>query len=126
MGSSRREQVVIESLVEAHVPPHNVVELVEEDQCLRQLAVKGGGPGVVELPRRTRIRFPGHVLSGVKYETFRAHRLDRKTLEMSWDRLSGPYGCGTLESVRAMYNDPAVANRNEFDWRNPVAGSTEE
>ena len=41
---------------------------------------------------------------------------------MSWDRLSGPYGCGTPESVRAMYNDPAVANRNEFDWRNPLAG----
>ena len=37
---------------------------------------------------------------------------------MSWDRLSGPYGRGTTESVRAMYNDPAVANRGEIDWRN--------
>ena len=44
---------------------------------------------------------------------------------MSWDRLSGPYGCGTPKSVRAMYNDPIVANRNEIDWRHPVAGSTE-
>lgn len=36
---------------------------------------------------------------------------------MSWDRLSGPYGRGTRESVRAMYNDPTVANRGEIDWR---------
>lgn len=46
---------------------------------------------------------------------------------MSWDRLSGPYGCGTPESVKAMYNDPAVANRAEIDWRSvslPVGAGT--
>lgn len=36
---------------------------------------------------------------------------------MSWDRLSGPYARGTAESVKAMYNDPAVANRDEIEWR---------
>ncbi len=36
---------------------------------------------------------------------------------MSWDRMSGPYGCGTPESIRAMYNDPAVANLADIDWR---------
>jgi mannan endo-1,4-beta-mannosidase len=36
---------------------------------------------------------------------------------MSWNRLSGPFGRGTPESVKAMYNDPAVANRGEIDWR---------
>ncbi|HUV62414.1 MAG TPA: glycosyl hydrolase [Sedimentisphaerales bacterium] len=36
---------------------------------------------------------------------------------MSWDRLSGPYGCGTPESIKAMYNDPSVANRGQIDWR---------
>jgi len=36
---------------------------------------------------------------------------------MSWDRLSGPYGRGTPASVKAMYNDPTVANRGEIDWR---------
>jgi mannan endo-1,4-beta-mannosidase len=36
---------------------------------------------------------------------------------MSWNRLSGPYGRGTPESVKAMYNDPVVANRGEIDWR---------
>ena len=43
---------------------------------------------------------------------------------MSWDRLSGPYAHGTPESVKAMYNDPAVANRGEIDWRKPAGGST--
>jgi len=36
---------------------------------------------------------------------------------MSWDRLSGPYGCGTPESVKAIYNDPIVASRGDIDWR---------
>jgi len=36
---------------------------------------------------------------------------------MSWDRLSGPYARGTPESVRALYNDPMVANRADIDWR---------
>lgn len=36
---------------------------------------------------------------------------------MSWDRLSGPYARGTPESVRALYNDPAVCNRSDIDWR---------
>ncbi|MCP4263841.1 MAG: hypothetical protein GY774_40995 [Planctomycetes bacterium] len=36
---------------------------------------------------------------------------------MSWDRLSGPYGCGTSESIKAMYNDPVVVNRGEIDWQ---------
>lgn len=36
---------------------------------------------------------------------------------MSWDRLSGPYGRGTPASVKAMYNDPAVLNRDEINWR---------
>jgi mannan endo-1,4-beta-mannosidase len=42
---------------------------------------------------------------------------------MSWDRLSGPYGCGTPESVKAMYNDPTVANRGEINWREGDANS---
>jgi hypothetical protein len=37
---------------------------------------------------------------------------------MSWNRVWGPYGRGTPDSVRAMYNDPTVANRGELDWRN--------
>ena len=37
---------------------------------------------------------------------------------MSWDRVWGPFGRGTPESVKAMYNDPVVANRGELDWRN--------
>ena len=41
---------------------------------------------------------------------------------MSWDRLSGPYARGMPESVRAMYNDPAVANRGEIDWRSARSG----
>ena len=41
---------------------------------------------------------------------------------MSWDRLSGPYAHGTAESVKAMYNDPTVANRGEMDWRNVGVG----
>ena len=36
---------------------------------------------------------------------------------MSWDRVWGPYGRGTPESVAALYNDPAVANRDEIHWR---------
>jgi hypothetical protein len=42
---------------------------------------------------------------------------------MSWDRLSGPYGCGTPESVKAMYNDPTVANCGEINWREGDANS---
>ena len=37
------------------------------------------------------------------------------SLFMSWDRLSGPYGRGTPESVKAMYNDRAVLNRDEIN-----------
>jgi mannan endo-1,4-beta-mannosidase len=44
---------------------------------------------------------------------------------MSWNRLSGPYGRGTPESSRAMYNDPAVANRGEIDWRSVRLPTTE-
>jgi len=44
---------------------------------------------------------------------------------MSWDRLSGPYGRGIPKSVRAMYNDPTVANRGQIDWRNVSPRSTE-
>jgi len=36
---------------------------------------------------------------------------------MSWDRVWGPYARGTPASVKAMYNDPAVANREQIDWR---------
>lgn len=36
---------------------------------------------------------------------------------MSWDRLSGPYGCGTPESIKIMYNDPTVVNRDQINWR---------
>ena len=36
---------------------------------------------------------------------------------VSWSRLSGPFAGGTPGSIRAMYNDPAVANRDEIDWR---------
>jgi hypothetical protein len=36
---------------------------------------------------------------------------------MSWDRVWGPFGRGTPDSVKAMYNDPTVANRGELDWR---------
>jgi len=42
---------------------------------------------------------------------------------MSWDRLSGPYGCGTPESVKAIYNDPTIANRGEINWREDNAGA---
>ena len=45
------------------------------------------------------------------------HNLPYASFFMSWDRLSGPYGRGTPESVRAMYNHPAVANRGDVDWR---------
>ena len=36
---------------------------------------------------------------------------------MSWWRIWGPAVRGTPESVKAMYNDPLVANRGELDWR---------
>lgn len=36
---------------------------------------------------------------------------------MSWWRIWGPANRGTPESVRAMFNDPIVANRGELDWR---------
>jgi mannan endo-1,4-beta-mannosidase len=36
---------------------------------------------------------------------------------MSWNRVWGPYARGTPESVKAMFNDPSVANRGELDWR---------
>jgi mannan endo-1,4-beta-mannosidase len=36
---------------------------------------------------------------------------------MSWNRVWGPYGRGTPTSIKAMYNDPSVANRGELDWR---------
>jgi beta-mannanase len=36
---------------------------------------------------------------------------------MSWDRVWGPYGRGIPASVRAMYNDPVVMNRDEINWR---------
>jgi len=36
---------------------------------------------------------------------------------MSGDRVWGPFGRGTPDSVKAMYNDPTVANRGELDWR---------
>ena len=36
---------------------------------------------------------------------------------MSWFRIWGPSARGTPESVKAMYNDPAVANRGELNWR---------
>lgn len=36
---------------------------------------------------------------------------------MSWNNVWGPYGRGTPESLRAMYNDPVVANRGEINWR---------
>jgi hypothetical protein len=36
---------------------------------------------------------------------------------MSWDRLSGPYGRGTPESVGAMCNGPCVSTRDKLDWR---------
>jgi mannan endo-1,4-beta-mannosidase len=45
---------------------------------------------------------------------------------MSWDRLSGPYGCGTPESIEAMYNDPAVANRGDINWRGQDVGAVKE
>lgn len=37
---------------------------------------------------------------------------------MSWDRITGPYGRGTPDSVRALYNDPWIVNRGEIEWRN--------
>jgi hypothetical protein len=36
---------------------------------------------------------------------------------MSGNRLSDPYERGEPESVKAMYNDPTVANRGEIDRR---------
>ncbi len=36
---------------------------------------------------------------------------------MSWDRVWGPYGRGTPDSIIALYNDPAVANRADINWR---------
>ena len=45
---------------------------------------------------------------------------------MSWDRLSGPYGCGTRQSIKALYNDPAVANRGEINWRGHGIGAAKE
>jgi mannan endo-1,4-beta-mannosidase len=53
---------------------------------------------------------------GPKFRWMR-DKLPYASFFMSWDRLSGPYGCGTAESVRAMYNDPTVANRGEINWR---------
>ncbi len=44
---------------------------------------------------------------------------------MSWDRMSGPYAVGTPESVRAMYNDPVVANRGEIHWQGSLVESAE-
>jgi mannan endo-1,4-beta-mannosidase len=41
---------------------------------------------------------------------------------MDWNRVWGPYGRGTPESVKAMFNDPSVVNRGELDWLK-VAGS---
>ena len=34
----------------------------------------------------------------------------------------GPYGCGTVASVRAMYNDPAVANRGDIKLDDVLEG----
>ncbi len=39
------------------------------------------------------------------------------TFFMSWDRIAGPYGRGTPESLRQMYNHPWVLNRGEVDWQ---------
>ena len=36
---------------------------------------------------------------------------------MSWDRAWGPYARGTVESLKRMYNDPWVVNRDEINWR---------
>ncbi len=36
---------------------------------------------------------------------------------MSWDRVWGPYAQGTPQSLKRMYNDPWVVNRDEIDWR---------
>jgi len=36
------------------------------------------------------------------------------TFFMSWDRVWGPYACGTPESLRAMYNDPWLVNRDQI------------
>ncbi len=51
-----------------------------------------------------------------KFHWVRDH-LPYSSFFMSWDRMSGPYARGTVESVRRMYNDPAVANRGDIDWK---------
>ncbi|MBN1513408.1 MAG: hypothetical protein JXB13_15430 [Phycisphaerae bacterium] len=45
---------------------------------------------------------------------------------MSWDRVWGPFGRGTPDSVKAMYNDPTVANRGDLDWRHTNTNRREE
>jgi len=34
-----------------------------------------------------------------------------------FDRVCEPYARGTSPSLKAMYNDPWVVNRNETNWR---------
>lgn len=58
----------------------------------------------------------------MKKFTWMKENLPYSSFFMSWNRIWGPYGRGTPESVKAMFNDPSVANRGEIDWRNVAAG----
>ncbi|MBI4910651.1 MAG: hypothetical protein HY820_43965 [Acidobacteria bacterium] len=68
-----------------------------------------------------RTQLPGHTIQREydymkKLETVKTH-LPYASYFMSWDRIWGPYGRGTPESVRQLYNDPWVANRGEIPWQ---------